>query len=152
MIFDAKFEIADDADLYADGTTAYITTGKEIDWVKSGLNIGQGTPIYLNIIVGTTVYSGGTSCQFFLEVDDTSEGHDSTFKRVLMTDVLVTADLDAVGDFIYSGAVPVDVDAERYLLLGVTTVGTFTQGKVNAWLSNAPIGTASDLQVDESNI
>lgn len=152
MLYDAKFEIADDADLYADGTTAYITTGKEIDWVNSGLDIGQGTPIYLNITVGTTVFSGGTSCVFFLETDDTSEGHDGTDPAVIQTGVIVTADLDAAGDFIFSGAIPVNPDYNRYLQLGVTCIGTYTQGKVNAWLSNAPINSASDLQVDESNI
>jgi hypothetical protein len=151
-IYDAGFELADNADLYADGADVYITTGKEIDWVNSGLDIGQGTPIYLNITVGTTVYAGGTSVQFFLEVDDTSEGHDSTGKRVLMTDVILTADLDAAGDFVYSGAVPVDVDADRYLILGAVCAGTFTAGKVNAWLSNSPIGSTFNNQVAESNI
>jgi hypothetical protein len=122
-IYDAGFELADNADLYADGADVYITTGKEIDWVNSGLDIGQGTPIYLNITVGTTVYAGGTSVQFFLEVDDTSEGHDSTGKRVLMTDVILTV-----------------------------CAGTFTAGKVNAWLSNSPIGSTFNNQVAESNI
>jgi len=151
MLFDAKFEFADDAALIATDTTAYITTGKEVDWTASGLDIGQGTPIYFNITVGTTAYSGGTSCQFFLEVDDTSEGHDGTGKVIMMTDAILIADLTA-GAYIYSGAVPVDVDADRYLQVGMTAVGTVAAGTVNAWLSNAPIGSVSDTQVDESNI
>ena len=66
-IFDAKFEIIDDADLYADGTTAYAGTFKELDWVESGLEMGQGTPIYLCIRVGTTVHTTAT-VQSFLQL------------------------------------------------------------------------------------
>lgn len=156
MLYDAKFEIIDDSSLFCDNTTEYagidIGDAKEIDWVKSDLDIGQGTPIYLNMTVGTTIFSGGTSCVFLLVADDTTSGHDSNSTIVLQTGVIVTADLDVPGDFIYSGAVPVNVDTERYLNLAVTCIGTYTQGTVNAWLSNAPINSASDLQVDESNI
>ena len=151
MLYDAKFEIADDATLVASTTTAWITTGKEIDWTAKGLDMGQGTPLYFNLSVGTTAYVGGTTCQFFLEVDDTSESHDGTGKRIMMTDELLVTDLTA-GAYIYSGAVPVDVDADRYLLLGITTDGATSSGTVNAWFSNAPMGSVSDTQVDESNI
>ncbi len=151
MLYDAKFEFGDDVQLIATDTTSYIGTGKEVDWVLSGLNLGQGTPMYLNIVVGTTAYSGGTSCQFFLEVDDTSEGHDGTGKVIMMTDAIPVGDL-GIGAVVYSGAVPVDVDADRYLQVGMTAVGTVAAGTINAWLSNAPLNTASDLQVDESNI
>ena len=153
MLYDAKFELLDDATLYADGTTDYNAgTAKEIDWVNSGLDIGQGTPIYLNIRVGTTVYAGGTTADFKLFADDTSEGHNSDSTVVLSTGPIALANLDAAGDFVFSGAIPVNADTERYLQLGVTCVGTFTQGSVDAWLSNAPMGSAADLQVDESNI
>ena len=152
-IYDAKFELLDDGTLWADGTTDYNAgTAKEIDWVNSGLDIGQGTPIYLNIRVGTTAYSGGTTADFKLFADDTSEGHDSSSTAVLSTGPIATANIDAAGDFVFSGAVPVNVDAQRYLQLGVTCVGAYTQGSVNAWLSNSPIGSTYDTQVDSSNI
>jgi len=152
-IYDAKFELLDDGALYADDTTDYnAATAKEIDWVASDLDIGQGTPIYLNIRVGTTVYAGGTTCDFKLFADDTSEGHDSNSTVVLSTGPIATANLDAAGDYVFSGAVPITVDTERYLQLGVTCVGTYTQGSVDAWLSYSPIGSTYDTQVDSSNI
>lgn len=152
-IYDALFEFLDDGALWADGATDYnAATAKELDWVTADLDIGQGTPIYLNIRVGTTVYAGGTTADFKLFADDTSEGHDSNSTVILSTGPIATASLDAAGDFVFSGALPVNADAERYLQLGVTCVGTYTAGSVDAWLSNSPIGSTYDTQVDSSNI
>ena len=150
-IFDAKFEIIDDADLYADGTTAYAGTFKELDWVESGLEMGQGTPIYLCIRVGTTVFSGGTTADFKLIADDTSDSHDGNSTVILTTGAIATANLDAVGDWIFRGVVPINVDTERYLSMAVTCVGTYTQGKINAWLANS-YQSSFNVQVSESNI
>ena len=151
-IFDALFEFLDDGTLYADGTTDYnAATAKELDWVESDLEMGQGTPLILCIRVGTTVYAGGTTADFKLFADDTSEGHDSNSTVVLSTGPIALANLDAAGDWVFRGAVPLTVDTERYLQLGVTCVGTFTQGKVDAWLAYSA-QSSYNVQISESNI
>ena len=138
--------------LYADGTTDYNAgTAKELDWVTSGLEMGQGTPIYLCIRVGTTVYAGGTTCDFKLFADDTTAGHDGNSTVVLSTGAIATASLDAAGDWVYRGALPIGADVLRYLQIGVTCVGTYTAGKIDAWLSHS-MPSSHNLQVSESNI
>ena len=151
MIYDAKFELLDDGALWADATTDYnAATAKEIDWVNSGLELGSGTPVYLNIKVGTTAYNAGTTADFKLFADDTSVGHDSNSTVVISTGPIATADLTA-GAWVFRGALPVNCDVERYLQLGVTCVGTYDAGSVDAWLDYGP-QSSFDNQVAESNI
>ena len=151
-IFDAKFELLDDGTLYDDGDTDYNAgTAKEIDWTQANLEMGAGTPLYLNIRVGTTAYAGGTTADFKLFADDTSSGHDSSSTVVMATGPIALANIDAAGDWIYRGVLPVNVDAERYLQLGVTCVGTFTAGSVDCWIDHGP-QSSYDTQVTTSNI
>ena len=151
-IFDAKFELLDDGTLWADGTTDYNAgTAKEIDWTQANLEMGAGTPLYLNIRVGTTAYAGGTTADFKLFADASSSGHDSSSTVVMATGPIALTAIDAAGDWIYRGTLPVNVDAERYLQLGVTCVGTFTAGSVDCWIDHGP-QSSYDTQVTTSNI
>ena len=150
-IFDAMFELYDDAQLIGTDATDYQgTTAREIDWVNSGLEMGTGEPVYLNIQVGTTLYSGGTSVDFQLFADDTTSGHDASSDVVLATGPRLIADLTA-GAWVFRGALPANVDVKQYLQLGATFVGTVAGGTINAWLDHGP-QSSFDTQVTTSNI
>ncbi len=151
-IFDAMFEFMDDAQLTGSGTTLYlpISTWKELDWITEDLEMGAGQPLYLNIRVGTTAYSGGTSVNFFLACDNASSGHDSDSNIVLQSGIRPTASLTA-GAWALRVALPVDVDAERYMVIGTTFDGNVSAGTINAWIDHGP-QSSYDTQVSESNI
>ena len=150
-IYDVMFEFLDDGQLIGTDTTDYnAATAKELDWVNSDLEMGSGNPVYLNIRVGTTAYSGGTSVDFKLFADDTSEGHDSSSLIVLATGARTVGVLTA-GAWVFRGSLPNDVDPERYLQLGATFVGTVAAGSINAWLDHGP-QSSYDTQVWPSNI
>lgn len=150
-IFDAMFEFLDDGELIGTDTTDYnAATAKELDTVTADLEMGAGNPVWLNIRVGTTAYVGGTSVDFKLFADDTSEGHDSNSTIVLATGARLIATLTA-GAWVIRVPLPVDVDPERYLQIGATFVGTVSAGSINAWLDHGP-QSSYDTQVSESNI
>ncbi len=150
-IFDAMFELFDDGELIGTSETDYnATTAKEIDWVNSGLEMGTGEPLYLNIKVGTTAYSGGTSVDFKLFADDTTSGHDSSSDIVLATGARPVGELTA-GAWVFRGALPANVDVEQFLQLGATFVGTVNAGTINAWIDHGP-QSSYDTQVTTSNI
>lgn len=150
-IFDAAFELFDDATLVANATTDYVgTTAKTIDFTQAGLEMGTGEPVWLNIRVGTTAYAGGTSADFKLFSDTAAAGHDSNSLIVLATGARLTAALTA-GAWVFRGTIPADVDARRYLSLGVTCAGNMTAGTIDAWLDHGP-QSSYDTQVTTSNI
>ena len=151
-IFDAMFEFMDDAELTGSGTTLYlpISTWKELNWIGEDLEMGAGEPVYLNIKVGTTAYDSGTSVDFKLFADTDSAGHDSSSDVVVATGPRGTASLTA-GAWVYRGALPYDVDAEQYLVLGATFVGNVSAGTVDCWLDHGP-QSSYDTQVSASNI
>jgi len=150
-IFDAMFEFMDDAQLIGTSTTDYVpTTCKQLDWVTEDLEMGAGEPVWLNIKVGTTAYGGGTSVNFFLACDNASESHDSDSNIVIQSGIRPIASLTA-GAWVLRVALPVDVDAERYMVIGATFDGTVSAGTIDAWLDHGP-QSSYDTQVSASNI
>ncbi len=153
-IFDAMFELFDDAILIGTSTTDYNAgTAVEIDWTQADLEMGAGTPLWLNIRVGTTAYSPTTAADtvdFKLFADDTTEGHDSDSKIVLASGARETSTLTA-GAWVLRVPLPVDVDAKRFLQLGATFNEATTEGTIDAWIDHGP-QSSYDTQVSESNI
>jgi len=150
-IYDAKFELFDDATLVASTTTDYVgATVKTIDWINSDLEMGQGTPVWLNVRVGTTAYAGGTNATFNLYADTAEAGHDSSSATVLSSGARAITDLTA-GAWIFRCPLPVNVDDRRYLSLGIVTDGATTAGTIDAWLDHGP-QSSFDTQVTTSNI
>ena len=150
-IFDAGYELYDDATLVAATTTDYVgATCKTIDWQQADLEMGQGTPLYLNIRVGTTAYVGGTNVNFILTADTAAAGHDGSSAVVWQSGNRAVSTLLA-GTWIYRGALPLDVDTARYLALGVIGDGATTAGTIDAWIDHGP-QSSYDTQVTTSNI
>lgn len=151
MIYDAKFELFDDATLVAATGTDYVGgTCKTIDWGASDLELGAGSPVWLNVRVGTTAYAGGTNATFTLYADTAAAGHDANSAAVLSSGTRAISTLTA-GAWIFRCPLPVNVDDKRYLSLAITTDGATTAGTIDAWLDFGP-QSSYDTQVAESNI
>ena len=153
-IFDAKFEFYDDQQLIGTSTTDYVgATVKTLDWVNSGLEMGAGEPVWLNIRVGTTAYApttSGDTVDFKLFADTAAEGHDSNSAIVLASGAREASTLIA-GAWVLRVPLPVDVDIKQYLSLGATFNEATTAGTINAWLDHGP-QSSYDTQVSTSNI
>ena len=142
-IFDAMFEFSDDQAIVADAASTNI-----LDWTKSDLEMGAGTPLWLNVRVGTA-FDGGTSLAVSLRYD-TVAPIDGSSTVIYTTDAIAQASLTA-GAWIIRMPLPVNVDEERILGLWYDDTGAFSAGTVNAWLDHGP-QSSYDTQVTTSNI
>jgi len=149
-LYDAMFEFSDDQDI-----TATAVGDKYIDFQSSDLEMGAGTPLYLNIKVGDTDFDSGAD-DGTLAISLVYEGTDPVDTSSTAYYTLATwaeASMTA-GTTLLSMALPVDFDRERYvgLLYTVAGSGDFTAGNIDAWIGNSSISSSFDTQVDESNI
>ena len=114
-------------------TTAVGTNVIDLGAADSGA--GAGTPIYLHCrVTDDADFAGGTSVTFSLQHSD-SEG--SGYTDILVTPAILTATL-VKGAWLFQGAIPLIVSAEkikRYLGVKYTISGTYTDGKVDCFLS-----------------
>lgn len=150
-LFDVMYELFDDATLVASTGTDFVgATVKTVDWQASDLEMGAGEPLYLNIRVGTTAYVGGTNADFILTADTAAAGHDGSSAVVWRSGNRAVSGLTA-GEWIYRGALPVEVDERRFLSLGIVTDGATTAGTINAWIDHGPQSSYT-VQVSTSNI
>jgi hypothetical protein len=144
-IYDALFEFSDDQAITGDAQSTDI-----LDWGSGmeDLEMGAGTPIWLNIQVGT-VFAGGTSlaCALYCH---TAETNINTGTLLWQGPAIVQASLTA-GAWITRIPLPVNCDEDRYLGVYYDDTGAFTGGTVNAWLDHGP-QSSFDTQVAASNI
>lgn len=146
-IFDVLFEFCDNDSVFSNGTT--VQSEDILDWGSgmTGLEMGAGNPVWLNIRV-STAFAGGTSAAFALVTDsDTTITNGTT---IYTTPAIVTASL-TVGTWILRMPLPVEVDPNRYVGLVVTCVGNMTAGAIDAWLDHGP-QSSHNTQVATSNI
>lgn len=144
-IFDVLFEFSDDQAIVADAQSTDV-----LDWGSGmeGLEMGAGTPIYLNIQVGTA-FSGGTSLECSLYSHSAATSIESGTLLWQSADI-AQASLTA-GAWITRIALPVDADKARYLGVYYNDTGEFSGGTINAWLDHGP-QSSFDTQVATSNI
>ncbi len=155
-IFDAMFEFMDDAELTGSSATLYlpVSTWKELNWGASGLEMGAGEPVWLNIRVGTTAYESGTTdtdtVDFKLFADAATSGHDSDSSVVMATGPRQVSTLIA-GAWVIRQPLPVNVDDKQFLVVGAEFSDNISTGTINAWLDHGP-QSSYDTQVSTSNI
>ncbi len=147
-IFDAMFEFSDDQ-----AVTATAVADNFIDFTQSDLEMGAGTPIYLNVRVGTTDFTTGGDDDGTLVVSLVYEGTSpvDTSSTVLFSTVALAESTLTAGTWILRMPLPVDIDKERYVGLLYTTANDITGGTIDAWLDNGS-PSSYDTQVSESNI
>ncbi len=136
-IFDAMFEFMDDAEMTGSSTTLFKGAGtfREIDWVTTDLEMGAGEPLWLNIRVGTTAYTSGTTdtdtVTFQLYGDSDSDSQDSNSTMVFQAPARAVSTL-GVGEWAVRQPLPYDIDAERYMTLGAAFSDNISTGTVDA--------------------
>lgn len=149
-IFDALLEFWDDLTITTtNGTTTPTGTAvNTLDWVEDDLEMGAGNPIWFNARVGTTAITGTTiDIQLHAEPSEDAAG---TAIIVLSSGARTIGTSLVAGTWLLRAPLPVDVDAERYLVVKAKGTGTVT-GKINAWLDHGP-QSEYNTQVTTSNI
>ena len=142
-IFDAMFEFSDAQAITADAISTNI-----LDLQSSGLNMGAGEPVYLNVKVGPDDFAGGTSLVVSLYSHSTTTVNSG--KQIISSGTILQAALTA-GAWIMRVALPVDFDYARYVGLYYDDTGAFSAGAIDAWLDHGPQSDYS-AQVATSNI
>lgn len=146
-LFDVMFEFADAQSIFS--ATATKAATNVIDMQAADLEMGAGEEMWLNIRV-TTAFAGAGTATFSL-VSDTDATMDANSIESLSTEPFAITDIDAAGDWIYRGPIPVDYDRNRYVGVVCTCSGAMTAGSVDAWLDNGS-QSSYDTQVSTSNI
>lgn len=144
-IYDALFELCDNDSVYSTNTS--VQSENIFNWGDTDLEMGAGTPIWLNIRVSTD-FAGGTSAQFKIVCDSDTTITNGTV--LYETPAIGYASLTA-GVWVLRMPLPVNVDEEQYFGLVVTCVGTMSAGAIDAWLDHGP-QSSHDTQVAASNI
>jgi hypothetical protein len=146
-LLDALFEFSDNQTI----TNADVAATNVLDMQAANLEMGAGTPIYLNVRVGTA-FAGGTNITVNL-VSETDATIDGSSIITLTSQAFTTATTPslAAGQWLLRVPLPVNFDENRYVGVYYTRTGTFTAGTVNAWLDNGP-QSSYDTQVTTSNI
>jgi hypothetical protein len=147
MFMDSSLEFADAASV---GTpnNSIVNVGNTIDMGSVlGNGPGAGQPLYLNIMVSTTITSGGAASVRFRLVSDSSATpatDETTTAHFLSDTILVTSLLEpAAGEDGFSLSVPLPEGRpvyERFLGIQVeeTAGQVLTAGAINAFLSLTP--------------
>lgn len=149
-IMDILNEFSDGQDLSALSDSSVISTDV-INLGTADLDIGAGTPVYVNVKIGTAV-AGATSIQFRLYAHTTAAVASGT--AVWDSGAIAIADLGAgteVQGTPFSLPVNVD-DLGQFIGMRYTAVGNCSAGTVDAWLSLTPGSEADSTQVRTSNI
>jgi len=162
-LFDALFEFSDNQDISQ--ATGSVASTYVLDLQANDLGMGAGTPLYLNVRIGTAFaqVSGATdgSCTLVValckEEDATIDGSSRVvFQTMAQTEPNLTA-----GAWVLQVPLPVDIDRDevddggndgRYIGLYYTIGGaTSAVGTVDAWIDHGP-QSRYDTQVASSNI
>jgi len=149
-LFDAMFEFSDYQLLTGSAQSTNI-----LDMQAADLEMGAGTPIYLNVRVNAAAdMAGGTTLIVRLHNSSTTDidaGTEGSTNNILWSSgTLAQANLTA-GTWITRIALPVNFDSNRYVGLQYTDAGAYTAGGIDAWLDQGP-QSSYDTQVSASNI
>jgi hypothetical protein len=140
-IMDVQLELSDAQAIVADAQSTNV-----INWNDTDLEMGTGTPLYLNIVVGTD-FAGGTSLQFKLYSHSAATSIQS---GTLLYETAVFAQATLVTGYkVLRMPLPAKSDAEQYLGLYYDDTGEFTGGTIDAWIDYGS-QSSHDTQVAQS--
>lgn len=148
-LFDALFEFADNLAITGDRAAT-----NSLDMQAADLEMGAGTPIFLNIRCGTTFDSANDTATLVISlVNDADNTIDVSSIKILSTRALTVGDPELTAGGTISFSLPVDFDWDRYI--GVwfeNAVQVFSAGNLDVWLGDSAISSSYDTQVAASNI
>lgn len=149
-IFDAMFEFSDAQTVaIAQGSVASTNI---LDFQDDDLNMGAGTPLYLNVAMEAALDSSGGAATLVIAVCNDSVAPIDGSSIVLYQTKAFTEAEAVAGAKLIRMALPVNCDDGRILGIYYTIGGeTATAGTVNAWIDNGPQSDYT-AQVSVSNI
>lgn len=137
-IIDSRLAFADSLDCDAEIGTVLATN--QIDLLAAGLNIGNGTPVYLCMAVTEAFTDGGDAATLTVRLcsDDSASVHATTSTIHIDSGALLKAALTLGAKFAWP--LPVSGSAyERYLGVNlITGTAGFDAGMVDLFLSTDP--------------
>ena len=146
-LFDAMFEF-DDAHAVFDTNDTVVSTNV-LDMQAADLEMGAGTPLYLNCRV-STAFTGGTTIQVILRADTDALQTGGT--DIYTSEAFAVDDAESVaGAWLCRVPLDVDFDKDRYIYVAYTNAGANTAGSVDTWIDHGP-QSSYDTQVNASNI
>jgi len=147
-LFDVMFEFSDNQPITVDTAAT-----NSLDMQAADLEMGAGTPIYLNIRCGTTFDSAGDTATLVISlVNDADNTIDVSSIKILSTRALAVGDPELTAGGSISFSLPVDFDWDRYIGIWMeVAVQDFNAGNLDIWFGNESIGS-HDTQVSNSNI
>ncbi len=143
-IMDAQLELSD-----AQALTTTDDSTDVINFTDSDLEMGVGTQLYLNIVVGTAFAGQGSTTITFALVHDADATLTSGATVLYQTPALTETVLVA-GYKVLRMPLPANIDEEQYAgLLYTVGSGPMTGGTIDAWID---LGSQSshDTQVAQS--
>ena len=145
-IIDSLLELHDDANAFANGTN--VNSTDVIDFGASGLEIGAGTPLYFNAVVGGTAFTGGTTVSVNI-ISDTDALQ--TGGTVIYTSEAFAVDNaeTASGAKLVRIALDVDIDKAQFIFARFDNIGNNTAGTIDCWIDYGP-QSSHDIQVAQS--
>ena len=159
-LFDASLEFSDDQSLISTNSVAATAASNTYNFSDttqelSGLEIGAGNPMWLNVRVGTSgVIDGTTDSASTITVALVNEADttiDASSRVMYQSRAFTQAEMTA-GSWLVRVPLPNDIDGQPYMGVLYTSAGAaVTAGSVNAWIDNGP-QSSHDTQVSASNI
>lgn len=123
--------------------TALNTTGcpvsSQINFGAADLNIGAGTPVYLNILIGeTAVGAASPTTKFKLYTNSASVATGSALiaaGELLMETSAINTNTLSAGEYIWRHTIPVNIDDGQWCGLVISQAGAdVSSGIIDAWL------------------
>ena len=159
-IFDAVAEFSDNQSLISTNSVAataaenvlcFSDTASEL----SGLELGSGEPLWLNVRVGATGVIDGTTdsaCTMTIAlVNDSAVPIDASSRVMVQTRAFAQSEMTA-GAWLLRVPLPADIDGQPYGgLLYTSAAAACTAGTIDAWVDHGS-QSSFDTQVSASNI
>jgi hypothetical protein len=148
-IFDAMFEFSDNQLITGDAQSTNVLDMQAPTGTYKALNMGAGTPMWLNVRVSDADFAGGTSLIVKLYAHTAATSIESGTLLYQTADI-AQASL-TTGAWIIRMPLPENFDILRYVGLYYDDTGAFSSGGIDAWLDNGS-QSSYDKQVSVSNI
>lgn len=112
------------------GTGATVASTDHYD-TGAAASIGEGEPLSLQVDVGSTAFSGGTSVQVALQTADNA-AFDSGLVTIPLTPAIAVANATARAN-LFKGRLPYGL--KRYIRVAYITVGAVSAGSATAFIA-----------------
>lgn len=140
-IMDERILFGEDFDCDSEAATLLLTN--QYDLGLAGRDIGNGNPLYLNVVVTEAFTDGGDAATLNLRLrsDDTATTHATTSSGHFETGTMLKAALTLGAKMAFPLPLNNTVPYERYLgVQAVVATAGFDSGMITCWVGLEPVG------------